>query len=226
MKRSSYATVKEEKSLWKRGFRYVAGVDEVGIGPLAGSVTAAAIILPFPFSRAYARMFSSVRDSKKMSPERREAVYTRILSLSEITFAVSSVSVSYINKKGIYSAREQAVVRCLRKLKVSPDFIVFDGNRLPISRKYLPHANVRAIVKADEKVLSCALASILAKVTRDRLMVTFHKIYPHYRFDAHKGYGTKMHVEMLKRFGPSPIHRTSFRPVREYIFRERARTIS
>lgn len=199
---------KEEQKLWNKGYSWVAGVDEVGVGPLAGGVTAAAVMLPAELKNKTLKIFHGVRDSKKLSGKQREYFYNRIISTPHIFYAVSSVSSRVIDNIGIRKATELSMFRSLGKLPSLPEFVIFDGPH--ISSQRLKVFAYRALVRADEKVLSCALASIIAKVTRDRAMLRFHKKYPQYRFDLHKGYGTKVHAARMKKYGPSPIHRKSF----------------
>lgn len=197
----------EEKKLWKKGYKYVACLDEAGRGPLAGPVTAAAVIV----CRKSKFQISLTGDSKKIAPAKREIIFRVLTKHPDIEWGVGIVSEKIIDKINILEATKLAMIRALRRLEKKlknrglVDFLVLDGKmslNLPIPQK--------SIVKADEKVFSCAAASILAKVTRDRIMTLFHKKYPRYGFDLHKGYPTKYHREMLKKYGPCKIHRKSF----------------
>jgi len=198
----------EEKKLWKRGFKKVACLDEAGRGPLAGPVVAAAVMVrKFPIADF---QFSKIKDSKKLSAKQREIFYKILTKHPNIRWRIAKVSEKVIDKINILEATKLAMKKAIKNLKTRPDFLILDGNfkiNLNIPQK--------SIIKADEKVFSCAAASILAKVTRDRIMQKYHKKYPKYGFDKHKGYPTKHHFRMLKKYGPCKIHRKSFRPVRD-----------
>ncbi len=202
-----YATLAEEKKLWKKGFKNVAGLDEAGMGPLAGPVVAAVVLLKSDFNKLLKSDFNKIRDSKQLSAKQREFFYNLITKDKNIRWGIGIVSEKVIDKINIKNAAELAMARAIGKLK--PDFLIIDGNN--IKNYKLKTINYKLIVKGDEKVFSCAAASILAKVTRDRIMLKYHKKFPKYRFDLHKGYGTKLHLEMLKRFGRCAIHRNSFK---------------
>ena len=204
----------EEKKLWKQGYRFVACVDEAGRGPLAGPVVACAVVLlPKPgLGRRPKPGLGRVRDSKKLSPKRREEVYKTVKEHPAIQWGIGIVSEKVIDKINIFQATKLAMKRAVANLERNTpvDFLIVDGNMsidMPIPQE--------SIVKGDEKVFSCALASIIAKVTRDRMMLRYHKKYPQYGFDKHKGYGTKLHIATLKQHGPCPIHRRSFTPVQK-----------
>lgn len=210
----------EEKKLWKKGYKYVVGLDEAGMGSLAGPVTAAAVTGPAKLKMKSEKLkiiLREVKDSKKISPRKREELYKILTRHPSIYWGVGIVSERIIDKINIYNASRLAMKKALAQLekkyilksryfsKHVADFIILDGRGsldVPIPQK--------AIVKADAKVFSCAAASIIAKVTRDRIMLRLHKKYPQYRFDRHKGYPTKLHKEMLRKYGPSKIHRRSF----------------
>lgn len=203
------ATLQEEKRLWKKGYKFAAGLDEAGRGPLAGPVTAAAVAIPrLPMSGRFPDIgsrgaFSGIRDSKKLSAKQRERFYDLITGNKDIKWGIGIASEKIIDKINILEATKLAMAKALRKIKA--DYLILDGKMdldLPIPQK--------SIVKADEKVFSCAAASIIAKVTRDRIMMQYHKKYPQYGFDKHKGYGTKYHYQMIKRHGACQIHRKSF----------------
>lgn len=204
----------EERKLWEQGYLNVACVDEVGRGPLAGPVVAAAVCLDSKLSLPKLNLvrlsFPHLRDSKKLSPKRREEVYNKAREHPAIQWGIGVVSEKLVDKMNIFQATRLAMKKAIANLqkKTPVDFLVIDGNfSLPVALLQ------KSIVKADEKVFSCALASIIAKVTRDRMMLAYHKKYPRYGFHLHKGYGTELHFAMLKRFGPCPIHRMSFRPL-------------
>jgi ribonuclease HII len=195
-----------ERKLWGKGCKYVACLDEAGRGPLAGPVVAAACtIINCKFDTTD---FKGLRDSKKLSRKQREEFYKIITKNKNIEWGIGKISERVIDKINILEASKLAMKKAIARLKKKPDFLVLDGKMkldLPVSQK--------SIVKADEKVFSCACASILAKVARDRMMEKYHKKYPRYCLNKHKGYPTKMHLKILKKYGPCKIHRKSFRPV-------------
>ncbi len=192
----------EEKKLWRKGFKRVAGLDEAGRGPLAGPVTAAAVIL----KRLWKLDFNNIKDSKKLSAKKREEFYKILTKHPAIKWGIGVVSERIIDRINILEATKLAMAKAVKKLKV--DFLLLDGN-FKINSK-IPQ---KSIIKGDEKVFSIAAASILAKVARDRIMVRYHKKYPQYRFDIHKGYPTKYHCKMIRKYGPCKIHRKTFHPV-------------
>ena len=197
-----YPNLREEKKLWRKGFKRVAGLDEAGRGPLAGPVVAAVVSL-IPNSKF---LIPKLRDSKKLTAKKREEFYKLIVKSPFLEWGIGRVSEKVIDKINILEATKLAMKRAIKRFKRKPDFLILDGNfkiNLPIPQK--------SIIKADEKVFSCAAASILAKVWRDRLMLRYHKKYPRYGFDKHKGYPTKYHFKMLKKYGPCVIHRKSFK---------------
>ncbi len=220
----AYPSFQEEKKLWKKGFKYVVCLDEAGRGPLAGPVTAAAVTV-FPAklkvkSEKLKVLLKEVNDSKKLSGRKRKELYKILTKNSAIKWGIGIVSEKVIDKINIKNAAELAMEKALKNLKSKSqkpkvDYLIIDGNHIKNYKlKAIPH---KLIVKGDEKVFSCAAASILAKVTRDRIMERYHKKYPQYRFDLHKGYPTKLHLKMLKKYGSSKIHRKSFGPVRKII---------
>jgi len=190
----SYENEKREQ-----GYKFVCGIDEAGRGPLAGPVCAAAVILPPDLD------FEGVNDSKKLSEKKREMLYEEITEKA-ISWSVAFASVNEIEEHNILGATYIAMQRAVESLKVPADFALIDGNRTPPSLK-IPSLTV---VKGDSKSLSIAAASIIAKVTRDRLLLEYDAIYPQYKFSQHKGYGTKVHIEAIREFGPCDIHRPSF----------------
>ena len=191
-----------ERACWARGIALVCGCDEAGAGPLAGAVYAGAVILPPECS------IEGLNDSKQVTPKRRDALYDTIRTVA-VAWAVASVSAQKIDELDILNARMKAMQMAIDQLSPAPDFALIDGNRDHGSRCAIitPH---RTVVKGDSLSISISAASILAKVIRDRCMEELAQAYPQYRFDQHKGYGTKLHYAMLDAYGPSPIHRRTF----------------
>jgi len=189
------------------GGRLAAGVDEAGRGPLAGPVVAAAVILD-PGAR-----IEGLADSKRLSAGRR-ADLDREIRERALSFAVARVDATVIDAINILQATMQAMREAVDGLDTSPDEVLVDGNRCPA----LPYP-ARAVVRGDVSVAAISAASVLAKVARDREMIEMDRRYPEYGFARHKGYGTRAHRDALARFGPSPIHRKSFAPVRSALFR-------
>ncbi len=187
-----------EKESRNNGYNVVCGVDEAGRGPLAGPVFAAAVILPQGLA------IEGIDDSKKLSEKKREALYDEIKSLA-LAFNVAFATEKEIDEVNILNATFFAMKRAVDGLSLWPDLVLVDGNRAPDLR--LP---TKTIVKGDSLSASIAAASIFAKVERDRLMKKLSEKYPNYGLEKHKGYGTKMHVEAIKRYGPAEIHRKSF----------------
>ncbi|PIU14096.1 ribonuclease HII [bacterium (Candidatus Gribaldobacteria) CG08_land_8_20_14_0_20_39_15] len=206
-----YPNLRDEKKLWRKGFKRVACLDEAGRGPLAGPVVAAAVVLNSKFKIHNLK----IKDSKKLTPKKREEFYKILNKNPAIEWGIGRVSEKVIDKINIKNAAELAMEKAIRKLKHHPDFLIIDGNH--INSKKLKAKSYKLIVKADEKVFSCACASIIAKVTRDRIMKRYHKKYPQYGFDKHKGYPTKYHIKMLKKYGSCKIHRKSFKPVKNIV---------
>ena len=191
-----------EEACWVQGFHTVCGVDEAGAGPLAGPVYAGAVILPRYIELKW------LNDSKQVTPKRREALLDEIKECAE-AWATAWVEAEEIDQTDILSARMKAMQKAIDALTVRPDIALIDGNRDKGQTAAVtsPH---RCIVKGDSLSASIAAASILAKVSRDRFMLEMAEKYPEYHFEQHKGYGTKLHYEMLDKYGPSPIHRKSF----------------
>jgi ribonuclease HII len=206
---SQIPTFIEEEKLTVQGYRLIAGVDEVGRGPLAGPVVAAAVILPLEKRPSW---LSKVRDSKQLTASQRESIFGRVLE-SGMPFGVGSVSHEVIDKRGIAPATRMAMRRAIEQLPTRPDYLLIDYVRLPTVR--IPQ---KSVVDGDSLCLSIAAASIVAKVTRDRMMVELDGQYPGYGLAQHKGYGTPEHLEALQRLGPCPIHRKTFEPVRDRLF--------
>lgn len=190
-----------DQRIQSRGFHCLAGIDEAGRGPLAGPVVAAAVVLPAGLD------LPGVTDSKKLTPAQRTTCCHEIYSCAR-TVGVGCVDAAEIDRLNILQASFQAMIKAAANLEVSPDFLLIDGPyRLP-----LPMAQL-GVPRGDAQSLSVAAASIVAKVHRDQLMMNYHRLYPAYGFDRHKGYPTRAHLEMLRRHGPCPIHRLSFRGV-------------
>ena len=201
----------------KQGFNFVAGLDEAGRGPLAGPVVAATvIILDYKkFLRHGSGQVKNINDSKKLLEKQREKIYEDLTKDKNIKWGVGIVSEKIIDKINILQATKLAMQKSFEKL--SPDFLLLDGN-FTLQQVQGKNSIVRqkSIIKGDAKVLSIAAASIIAKVTRDRIMQKLHKKYPQYGFDRHKGYGTAAHFASIEKFGPCKIHRRSFYPVSKY----------
>ena len=190
-----------ENTAYRRGFQLLAGIDEVGRGPLAGPVVAAGVILPRD-----ARL-DGVTDSKRLNAGERETCCHRILSTA-IDWGIGVVEAPEIDRINILQATFQAMNLALQRLRITPDFLLIDGPyRLPIP------VSQEGIPQGDRRSISIAAASIVAKVHRDRLMNEYHQLYPVYGFDQNKGYGTARHLEALRYHGPCPLHRITFRGV-------------
>lgn len=187
-----------ENEIYASGVRVLCGVDEAGRGPLAGPVCAAAVILPQNLE------IKGLNDSKKLSEKQREELFSVICDKA-VSYGIAFAEVEEIERLNILEATFVAMNRAIKKLSVVPELALIDGNRAKGIE-----VPARAIVKGDGKCADIAAASILAKVTRDRYMLEMAKQYPQYHFEKHKGYGTKLHYEALREFGPSPIHRMSF----------------
>lgn len=199
----------EEYLLEARGYRYIAGIDEVGRGALAGPVVAAAVVLPL---RAEIPFITLVRDSKKLSPGQRESLYDDIYGTA-VSVGIGMCGREVIDRVGIVAATRLAMYSAVEQLLPPADSLLIDYMLLPEIR--LPQ---KGITHGDDISYSIACASIIAKVFRDRYMVELDSAYSGYGLAVHKGYGTRYHVDCLKRLGPSPIHRTTFNPVREMIY--------
>ena len=191
-----------ETACHSRGLQWIAGVDEAGRGPLAGPVSAAAVILPRGFD------CPGLDDSKKLSAERREELYGRLTQNCEVIWAVAEADHKEVDRYNILRASHLAMRRAVEKLTRAPDFCLIDG--LPVRGFPIPH---EAIIKGDGLSLSIAAASIIAKVTRDRIMCEIHEEFPQFGFSRHHGYGTREHLEALRIHGPCRHHRRSFQPV-------------
>ena len=200
-----------ERQAWGQGVTRLAGVDEAGRGPLAGPVVAAAVVFDRVFLEAEQYgCLGSVNDSKILTESQREALYARITGGWPCVFRVGVAGTDEIDRLNILRATHLAMARALAAISPAPDFALVDG--LPVPGLPCPSLSV---VHGDGRSLSIAAASIIAKVTRDRMMMELHQRYPEYGFARHKGYGTKVHLQALLELGPCPEHRRSFRPVQE-----------
>ena len=205
-KRTEPPSLYLEKELNQTGYLNIAGVDEVGRGALAGPVVAAAVILPLDATFTW---FKLVRDSKEVSPTKRNELYSLISAQATAT-AVGIIEPHVIDSIGIFNATKLAMLQAVKQFTYPPDFLLIDALTLP----HL-HIEQKGIIKGDKLCLSIACASIIAKVTRDRIMEELDIIHPGYSLSKHKGYCTRQHCTCLQQLGPSPIHRQSFAPVRE-----------
>lgn len=189
----------------QRGYTAIAGIDEAGRGPLAGPVIAAAVILPATFD------LPGLTDSKKLSTLKRQELYPLICTQAR-AFAIGLSSAATIDRVNILQGTLQAMQLAASRLKIPADYLLVDGiSKIPLGTPQL------TIKQGDSRSLSIAAASVVAKVVRDRIMCAFDRHYPQYGFAEHKGYGTAGHLAAIARFGPSPLHRKTFRGVREYV---------
>jgi len=194
-----------ERRLHRQGYQAVAGIDEAGRGPLAGPVLAAAVVLPRHFE------LPGLTDSKKLSPAVRERLFP-LIRQQALAVGIGFASPAEIDQLNILQATLQAMLRAVRRLRLSPDYLLIDGiTPLP---QTLPQQTLK---KGDSRSLSIAAASVVAKVVRDRLMVHYDRCFPGYGFAGHKGYGSAAHRQAIAELGPCPIHRVTFRGVREYL---------
>lgn len=194
-----------ENQLKRKGYQYIAGIDEAGKGSLAGPLVAGCVILPDNFK------VRGVKDSKLLSPSKREDLFLQITK-GALQWSVGIVEHHHIDKFGIQEANAQAFRKALKKLKQSPDYVLIDGLKItahPVDYQY--------VINGDAIVTSIAAASIIAKVTRDHIMIQLDKKFPQYNFKQHKGYGTVDHLRTLKKIGPSLVHRASFAPINNLI---------
>lgn len=195
-----------EKRLWNLGYENIAGCDEAGRGPLFGPVVAASVILPHDF------VLEGLNDSKKLSEKKREKYYPIIMEKA-LAVSVSVVEADEIDKINIYEASRQGMLRTTNSLKVKPDYIITDA--MPLDGfTSVPH---EAIIKGDAKSITIAAASVIAKVTRDRIMYEIDKVHPEYEFKKHKGYPTKKHLELIEKYGIIDGYRRTYGPVKKYI---------
>lgn len=190
---------KIDKEFFEKGVKYIAGIDEAGRGPLAGPVVVACVVLPEN------SMIEGVNDSKKVSEAKREKLYDIIIQ-EAISYGVGIIYQDEIDEINILQATKKGVTEAIKQMKVKPNIIMVDALN-GIDTMGIPY---KSIIKGDAKCYSIAAASIIAKVTRDRIMREWDKVYPEYGFASHKGYGTAKHIAAIKEFGPCPIHRKTF----------------
>jgi ribonuclease HII len=188
-----------EKELYKQGYKLIAGCDEAGRGPLCGPVVAAAVILPINYH------LEGLTDSKKLTEKERNKFFV-IIKKDSIAYGISIIDNKKIDEINILEASRLGMVKAINMMKIKPDYILTDAMKLP-------KENVLPIIKGDAKSITIAAASVLAKVTRDRIMYEYDKIYPEYEFCKHKGYPTKLHLENLKKYGILDIYRLTYKPV-------------
>ncbi|RLC64848.1 MAG: ribonuclease HII [Chloroflexi bacterium] len=197
-----------ENKLKSQGYMLIAGIDEAGRGALAGPVVASAVILPHPTNLPW---FELVRDSKELNSRKRESLFD-LINKEAVAVGIGIVTPQVIDSINIFKATKLAMMQAVENLSEQPNFLLID--RLSLSQCPIPQ---EGITRGDKTCLSIACASIMAKVTRDRMMEEFDQIYPGYGFAQHKGYGTMKHISCLQKLGPSPIHRRYFAPVRNII---------
>ena len=190
---------KMDKEFYDKGVKYVAGIDEAGRGPLAGPVVVAAVILPQD------SMIEGINDSKKISEAKREKLY-EIITKEAISYGVGIIYQEEIDEINILQATKKGLTEAIKQMSIKPNIIMVDALS-GIDTLGIPY---KSIIKGDAKCYSIAAASIVAKVTRDRIMREWDKVFPEYGFESHKGYGTAKHIAAIKEYGPCPIHRRSF----------------
>jgi ribonuclease HII len=204
---AQYPHLRKEIALLEQGYRFIAGLDEAGRGAWAGPVVAAAVILPVERPHL-AQTLAGLRDSKQLRPARREQLFETIQKTA-LAIAIGLAPAGLVDKFNVVGATRYAMAQALDSLDPRPDYLLLDHLKLPAVK--IPQD---AFPKADNISLSVAAASVIAKVSRDRLMVEHHQTYPVYAFDRHKGYGTKAHQAALVQYGPCPLHRLSFAPLK------------
>lgn len=205
---------KYEKQARLDGFQLIAGVDEAGRGPLAGPVHAAACVLPPDF------FVAGINDSKQLSADQREAIFNTLVSTNEIQYGIGVVSHEEIDRINIYQASIKAMKQAISLLPTLPDLILVDGMEI-----FYPNTSCRKIIQGDCLSQSIAAASILAKVSRDKVMREFHEQWPQYGFNQHKGYSTEQHLAAIALHGPCPIHRMSYEPLKKYSTQNQSKSI-
>lgn len=194
---------KYERELYDKGCKYIGGVDEVGRGPLIGSVVAACVVLPSDFA------LEGLTDSKKLSEKKRDEFY-KVICDKAISIGIGIVDEKVIDEVNIYEATKIAMKKAIFDTNIKPNHVLIDAMPLDID---IP---TTSIIKGDAKSISIAAASVIAKVTRDRMMYELDKVYPMYGLASNKGYGTKKHIEAIKKYGITKYHRLSFKPAYEY----------
>lgn len=213
-KRLRVMSLYEERAR-KKGFRFIAGVDEAGRGPLAGPVVASACILPEGF------LLENLNDSKLLTPKLRKQLYRQIIDHPQIQYGIGIVEAETIDRINILQASLKAMLIAVERLPQKPDYLLIDGKQ--IFQSSIP---AEGIIKGDTLCLSIAAASILAKYSRDQIMNEYHKHWPDYGFATHKGYATKAHIDAMKAYGPCPVHRVSFEPVKTFILKHKTKPAS
>ncbi|HBP25451.1 MAG TPA: ribonuclease HII [Acholeplasmatales bacterium] len=196
----TYDLYEYETKLTAAGYKHIAGTDEVGRGPMAGPLVAAAVVLP-PGYR-----LEGLNDSKLLSPKQRDRFYD-ILIRDAVEYHVAFIEVPEVDRLNVYAASKLAMTRCIEAFQIPVDFILTDAMKLEVGTPFIE------LIHGDQRSSSIAAASVIAKVTRDRFMVEMDAVYPEYGFKKHKGYVTKFHCERLDKYGPCPLHRRSFAPV-------------
>ena len=195
-----------ERELQKKGFSFIAGVDEAGRGPLAGPVVAAACVIPEGIE------IDKINDSKQLTPAKRAEIFFQLKKHPKVDFGIGIIDAEIIDEINILQATLLAMKESIKRLSIMPNAVIVDGKQTPDVDMYKV-----AIVKGDAQSLSIAAASIIAKETRDALMDEYHEKWPKYGFNKHKGYGTKFHREMIEKYGPCPIHRVTFEPIKSWL---------
>jgi ribonuclease HII len=196
--------LKYEKEAYEKGYSYIIGLDEAGRGPMAGPVVVAGVILPKDYYD------ERINDSKKLTEKKREQLF-EVIKENALAYYISIIDEKRVDELNVYTSSKTGMIEAIDNIKIKPDFALTDA--MPLGDK-IEHIS---IIKGDSKSISIAAASILAKVTRDRIMIEYDKQYPEYGFKKHKGYPTKQHKEALKKYGPCPIHRRSFKPVQDVL---------
>jgi len=196
--KKSEVMLSEERKLWSMGYTYLAGIDEAGRGPLAGPVVSACVILPKDC------VLMGINDSKKLTSKKREE-YFNVIMEKAVSVGIGIVDNNRIDRINIYNATIEAMIHAVNKSKIKPDFLLLDAMKL----NSIPIPQI-SFIGGDARSQTIAAASIIAKVTRDKIMIDFAKLYPEYGFDKHKGYATKIHINAIRKYGYTPIHRTSF----------------
>lgn len=196
-----------ESNARAKGKSCIAGIDEAGRGPLAGPVVACACVLPEDL------VLLGLKDSKLLSARQRGIIYEQLVSNPKVMYSVAEVSPDCIDRMNILEATKEAMRLSVQGLPCDPDYVLVDAVALDLGNR-----DVKSIIKGDRLSVSIAAASIIAKEYRDRIMLNLHDRYPEYGFASHKGYGTKQHLEALRRYGVSPVHRKTFSPIKQYLY--------